>query len=248
MHEKNAKIISLVPSWTETFAEAGLNIVGRTAYCLYPPSMAHVPVVGGTKNMKIKEIESLRPDFVILDQEENKKEMAEALQKIGIELLVSKVRSLESAAEFLDSCGQRFQNAELTDWADIYRSIHHTRHLISKEKFYSGMTIRKNSEPLEGDRIEYVIWKNPSMVIGRETFIADVLSLAGLELSRPEKYPVVEETEIKKNYCLFSSEPYDFAKKFTELTQQGWRGALVDGEKVSWYGLRNLRFLQSSLR
>lgn len=248
MHEKKAKIISLVPSWTETFAEAGLNIIGRTAFCIHPPSLAQVPVVGGTKNMKTKELLSLRPDYVILDQEENKKEMADELQKNGVSLLISQVRSLDSAADFLEQCGVLFQNTELGNWADLYRTIGRAGHLISPEKFWSAVTLRKNSELDTAQKIEYVIWQNPYMVIGQKTFIADVLSLVGVEIIRPEKYPTVVEVDIKENYCLFSSEPYDFAKKFSQLTQEGWRGALVDGEKVSWYGIRNLRFLQSCLR
>ena len=41
---------------------------------------------------------------------------------------------------------------------------------------------------------------------------------------------------------------FDIAlKEFEKLTDSGFKGALVDGEKISWYGIRNLNFLLSCL-
>ena len=110
------------------------------------------------------------------------------------------------------------------------------------------MELQKNSELNSNfNLLEYVIWKNPFMVIGKGTFISEVFKLVDIDLVRHEKYPVISDDELKNKYCLFSSEPYPFAKAFAELTTQGYKGALVDGEKISWYGIRNLEFLESCL-
>lgn len=245
MHEKKAKIVSLVPSWTETLLTAGLDVVGRTRFCIHPESaIRSIPAVGGTKNLKLDEILALRPDFVIMDKEENKKEMADALQAAGIEILVSHVCDLESAARFLDVMSVTFSNTMLGDFAAEYRLVIFNQKKISSEKFMAASLRLKNSE-LDFNNLEYVIWKKPFMVIGQNTFIADVFRLVGVEFPRPEKYPEVSEAELKKKFCLFSTEPFPFEKEFADLTAHGFKAAVIDGEKISWYGIRNLRFLQT---
>jgi len=243
MHEKKAKVLSLVPSWTETLLEAGVNVIGRSRFCIHPvEKVKSIPAVGGTKNLKLEEILALQPEYVVLDREENTREMAEALSANGIHLLVSHVQDLSSAADFLAEAGETLCNPELKAYAERYRALGAA--LFSREQFITEVVLAKNAE-LEWDRIEYVIWKNPYMVIGQNTFIADVLSRFGVSLLRLEKYPKIGETELRAAYNFFSSEPYPFAKDFSLLTEQGFRGALVDGEKISWYGIRNLRFLES---
>ena len=248
MHEKKAKIVSLVPSWTETLLVANLNVVGRTRFCIHPVEVVRgIPTVGGTKNPKIDEIIALKPDFVVLDKEENKKELAEALQAAGIEILVSHVAGLESAAEFLDVLAEKFSSTVLADFAAEYRLVSLNRNQVRQEKFFGEIIVRSNSQ-IDFKNLEYVIWKKPYMVIGKDTFIAEIFKLGGVEFLRAEKYPEVSDEELKNKYCLFSSEPYPFEKEFSALGEQGFKGALVDGEKVSWYGIRNLRFLLELLR
>ena len=243
MHEKKAKIVCLVPSWTETLLVANLNVVGRTRFCIHPAEMvSSIPAVGGTKNPKIDEIIALKPDFVVLDKEENKKEMAETLMAAGIEILVSHVTGLESAAQFLDIMAEKFSSTALGDFAAEYQLVLVNQIQVSREKFFASIVLRTNSE-VDFTNLEYVIWKKPYMVIGKDTFIAEVFKIGGVEFLRTEKYPEVSDEELKSKYCLFSSEPYPFEKEFSALGEQGFKGALVDGEKVSWYGVRNLRFL-----
>ena len=85
------------------------------------------------------------------------------------------------------------------------------------------------------------------MVIGPNTFIADVFSKVGIQFKNIDplkKYPEISDSELLKTYNLFSTEPFPFEREFDKLTAAGLRGALIDGEKISWYGIRNLRFLQ----
>jgi hypothetical protein len=243
MREKKAKIVSLVPSWTETLLRAGAFVAGRTRFCIHPADrVAEIPVVGGTKTLNLDEILRLQPDFVIMDKEENRLEMAEALQKAGIEIIASDVNDFESAAEFLQRLSVKLQLPELSFYSRRYLEVKNAK--ISREKFFNSCVLEKNAEIPQAE-IDYVIWKKPFMVIGAKTFISAVMKTAGILLERPEKYPKLAPEELLKNYSLFSTEPFPFAEEFPQLTRQGYRGALIDGEKISWYGIRNLEFMES---
>lgn len=73
------RIVSLVPSWTETLLAGGANVVGRTRFCIHPADqVAAIPKVGGTKDVDWEKVTALRPDLLVLDEEENTREIAEA--------------------------------------------------------------------------------------------------------------------------------------------------------------------------
>jgi iron complex transport system substrate-binding protein len=81
------RVISLVPSMTESLFDLGLGdrLVGATDYCLYPGgAVDHLPRVGGPKDPRIEDIMALHPDLVIINQEENTEEIAEKIQQAGI--------------------------------------------------------------------------------------------------------------------------------------------------------------------
>ncbi|MEJ2721897.1 MAG: helical backbone metal receptor, partial [bacterium] len=78
------RIVSLVPSITETLIElgAGRRIAGVTDYCIHPAAaVAGIAKVGGTKGLSMDRIRSLDPDLVIANKEENRKAEVEALQR-----------------------------------------------------------------------------------------------------------------------------------------------------------------------
>lgn len=236
----------MVPSWTETLITADVDVVGRTRFCIHPSDqIRQIPVVGGTKNIKIEDILLLKPDLVVLDKEENRLEMAQQLQQHGVQIVVSHVSGITSAAEFLNHLGSVLKNQKLCDYSDRYTKFtgRHSK-VLSREKFWSQICIRQNCEP-EWDNMNYLIWKNPLMCVGKHTFIEDIFSLVNVSFKYAEKYPVASEEALQNAYNLFSTEPYPFANEFDSWTQKGFRGALVDGEKVSWYGVRNLTFLES---
>ena len=88
------RIVSMVPSWTETLLKAGVNVVGRTRYCIHPPKLiTNIPIVGGTKDVSWDLVEDLKPDLVLLDQEENPLEMAE---ECPVPYFATHVNSIES--------------------------------------------------------------------------------------------------------------------------------------------------------
>jgi ABC-type hemin transport system substrate-binding protein len=89
------RVVSLVPSATETLLALGADVVACTRFC-EQPSLRHV---GGTKNPDVAAIVALAPDVVVVDVEENRREDAAALEAAGVELLVTDVRDLAGAAD-----------------------------------------------------------------------------------------------------------------------------------------------------
>lgn len=244
---KDFKVVSLVPSWTETLISADCYVVGRTRYCIHPDDkIAGIPAVGGTKKIDLDKILKLEPDFVILDKEENTLEIAESLAQKNIKLLISHVTGFESVIEFLKEASVTLENSALLSFALRYEKILSSSGSFSNSDFLQKIRVKGKNENV-GKNIEYVIWKKPFMVVGQNTFIAENLKLFQIDLQREKKYNTVEESEIKNHFCLFSSEPYPFEKEFDALISNGFSGLLVDGEPLSWYGIRNLNFLESFL-
>lgn len=234
------RVVSFVPSWTETLITAQIEVVGRTRFCIHPESaVKSIPVVGGTKNILLEQVISLKPDLVIFDKEENNQEMYQLCVEQGLNCYATHVVDLKSCGEELLQLAKLLKNNELTAWGSAYLSLKslplsHFKKCILEGEFQANITY------------SYVIWKNPFMRVSPDTFIGDVLKLFGINLVTAEKkYPEITEDELKKTFCLFSSEPYPFAKYFAELKAQGFNGVLVDGEHLSWYGIRTLKFLQS---
>jgi len=92
------RIVSLVPSVTETLLTWGRAPVGVTRFCEQP----HLDTVGGTKNPDIARILALAPDLVVMDEEENRREDATALGA-SLPVHVTAVRSWRDVDSCLDA-------------------------------------------------------------------------------------------------------------------------------------------------
>ena len=234
------RVVSFVPSWTETLITAQIEVVGRTRFCIHPESAVKaIPVVGGTKNISLEQVTALKPDLVIFDKEENNQEMFQRCVDVGLNCYATHVVDLKSCGEELSKLGKLLKNELLQKWGADYLSLKKFDRLQLHQCVQDGV-LRTS------DVYTYVIWKNPYMRVSPDTFIGDVLRLFDVNLvPSDKKYPEISEEDLKKTFCLFSSEPFPFAKYFAELQTQGFKGALVDGEQISWYGIRTLKFLQS---
>lgn len=230
------RVISLVPSWTETLIEAGVNVVGRTRFCIHPEQkIQNIAVIGGTKKIDIKKIKELKPDLIILDQEENTLEIVQILELHGLKWFATHVTDVRSCSTgLLDLSNQIDSNQMLKQWSIDYLKI--TKNLI----------LDLDLKNLNLKNISYVIWKNPWMCVGADTFIGDILTYFQIQLiTQAKKYFEISENELKKTYCLFSTEPYPFTKEIEKLKKNEFHGQLIDGENISWFGIRNLNFMKS---
>lgn len=232
------RIVSLVPSQTEMLVDLGLenNIVGVTKFCVHPERIrSEKTQVGGTKNLHLDRVENLNPDFIIANKEENTREDIEALAK-KYPVYVSDIENLNDAKDFALDIGVLTGNDEKAQ--DLVSKIDHTLlHLKN---------LSKNTEPIS---VLYMIWKDPYMAAGTDSFITEMLEVCGVHnvLHKWQesglRYPEISVDQIKAlnpDVVLLSSEPYPFKKVHAgELSEKtGIKTMLVDGEIFSWYGSR----------
>ena len=229
------RIISVVPSQTELLFDLGLNeeITGITKFCVHPADWFKTKTrIGGTKQLNIELIQQLNPDLIIADKEENVKEQIQALQK-HFPVWISDVNNLEDAYEMIEQVGLIVNKQDGAN--DIIFQI--------KNNFAKLLT---NDSKLPA---AYLIWQNPYMTIGGDTFISSMLDAAGFIniFQDRRRYPEVTIEELQTANCkllLLSSEPFPFKQKHIEALQKqlpGTKIILVDGELFSWYGSRMLK-------
>lgn len=242
------RVVSMVPSWTETLIQAGVQVVGRTRFCIHPAEqVSTIPVVGGTKEVAWDLVQDLRPDLVLLDQEENPLSMAE---ECPVPYLATHVTSLETLQFELARLGELFRNAALMELAVDCLDIVEAPVAVWDSRQIPGLVqmIRTPAQP--SSEVVYLIWKKPWMAASSETFIGSVLKKLGAPMrsfSEGEKYPVLEMEDFQNCFCLFSTEPFPFAKKTDELKATNLAGAIVDGEFYSWFGTRSIAHLKRAL-
>lgn len=224
------RIISLVPSQTELLADLGLNekVVGITRYCVHPNRWrSEKTIVGGTKKVDISVVRSLAPDLIIGNKEENEKNDIEQLQK-EFPVWMSDIHNLDEALSMIQSLGN------ITNTHTVASHIC-TSVLKELESFSKGIS----------KTVLYLIWRNPWMGAGRNTFIDDMLSRIGLtNVLQENRYPVLREEDLislSPDYVFMSTEPYPFREKHISEVKALFDEAsirIVDGEMFSWYGSR----------
>lgn len=222
------RIVSLVPSITETLFDFGLTadeVVGRTKFCIHPAnSVKNVAIIGGTKTLNIEKIKSLNPDLIIANKEENERLQVEELMT-DFKVWVTDVSTIEDNHQFISDLGTLLNKKELA------QSLN--------ERIAHIFTIKKNPLP---PKVAYLIWKNPYMTVGNDTFINEVLeNIGGENLFKDRKrYPEVTVEELKNADQVFlSSEPFPFQQKHIDELQKELpdkQMILVDGEAFSWFG------------
>lgn len=215
------RLVSLVPSITETLLAWGCDVVGCTRFC-EQPQLAHV---GGTKDPQIEAILALRPDLVLVDREENRREDADAVREAGVAMHVTHVTALDQVETMLDA---------------LARAVGQVRPAVTMAV---GPT-----EAVDHRRTAFVpIWRRPWMTIARTTYASTLLESLGIDTlprTSTTAYPAVELDEIavmQPDLVLLPSEPYPFAERHVaevERTVAGARVVLVDGQDLFWWGVR----------
>ncbi|WP_431608713.1 ABC transporter substrate-binding protein [Chryseobacterium sp. 'Rf worker isolate 10'] len=222
------KIVSLVPSITEALFDLGLTeneVVGRTKFCIHPQDkIKNVAVIGGTKNINIEKIKALQPDLILANKEENVKEQVEALMD-DYKVMVTNIDTIEDNYYLLKNLGKLFGKE---DRAQLFNL-----------KIYDILNQAKLDAPVKA---AYLIWKNPYMTIGSDTFIHRILSEIGFENIFKDKtrYPQITTEDLANaDVIMLSSEPFPFKEKHIQELQVFYpdkKIMIVDGEAFSWYG------------
>ncbi len=238
------RIASLVPSITELLVALGLreHLVARTGFCIHPAeAVADVPKVGGTKDVNLSKLRQLAPTHVIVNVDENRLETVEALREFVPEIIVTHPQGPADNLALLEQMRQHFGAVPgLASRCD---------ELADELKLALE---RCRATPWPGERVLYLIWREPWMTVARNTYIARMLAEVGWQTwpaveggeTGAARYPALTGEEpwlAQIDRVLLSSEPYRFdarhVSEANKLCPQA-RVQLVDGELLSWYGPR----------
>jgi ABC-type Fe3+-hydroxamate transport system substrate-binding protein len=215
--------VSLVPSLTESIAATRPQaLVGATDWCSHPADLA-VARVRGTKNPDLAAIRALEPEVVLANQEENRELDVRRLRESGIDVWVTRIRSVDEAFISL-----RRMFAAL-HWAA-------PQWLAEAERAWAA------PPPFAGLRVATMIWRDPWMAVGSQTFTGDLLARLGLDnvlADSPERYPHVDPAELaalRPDLILLPDEPYPFSADDGPEAFPAIGSALVEGRSLTWYG------------
>jgi ABC-type Fe3+-hydroxamate transport system substrate-binding protein len=239
----DARIVSLVPSITETLIALGLRAqtVGRTGFCIHPrDAVREISKVGGTKDVKLDAVRALAPTHVIVNIDENEAPTVEALRRFVPHVVVTHPNSPQ-------------------DNLALYRLL---GGLFGRDEAAQAMcaALQAQLDALAGERwppetVLYLIWKDPWMTVAADTYIARSLAAVGWQVPHPPggergagRYPRLDDLAAavaSVDRVLLSTEPYRFRERHAAaLRPLGRPVDLIDGEWTSWYGVRAIEGLR----
>jgi iron complex transport system substrate-binding protein len=213
------RVVSLAPSLTETIYALGLEdrLVGNTEYCDYPPDARKKTKVGGATNPSLEKIVVLHPDLVLLTKSINRLETVHALDDLGV---ASYATDPHTVSEIISSTQHL---AEVLGAPAAGKTVAEdlTRRLTALHDRIGG---------LPPSRVLFVVWADPLITIGKNTFIADALRHAGavsiVELAQDWPQMSLEEVvHLQPEYLIFvPSHSENATWDFDALaTKPGWR-------------------------
>jgi iron complex transport system substrate-binding protein len=181
------RVVSLAPNLTETIYALGLDakLVGDTTFCDIPPAAKDKPHVGSTQDPSLEAIVALHPDLVLATTSINRAQTADALLKIGVPVYTSDPHTvtgiLNSISTMADLMDAREQGANL---------------VAESQKRLDTLHAALQDRPLA--HVLFVVWEDPLISIGQNTFIADALRWAGAEsiIVASQNWPQVSMEEV----------------------------------------------------
>ena len=215
-----SRVVSLVPSLTETVAASAPELlVGVTDWCTHPAGLSAARI-GGTKNPRVDDIVALRPDVVLANEEENREPDIAALRGAGLDVRVTNYTTVSGALTGLRALLLDL-GLELPAWLPAAESAW--------------------ERPWRGPRRTALvpIWRRPWMALGRDTFAGDVLARLGVDnvlAGAVDRYPRVDLAELPPyDVVVLPDEPYAFGPDDgPEAFDVPAR--LVSGRHLTWYG------------
>jgi ABC-type Fe3+-hydroxamate transport system substrate-binding protein len=236
------RIASLVPSATELIVALGLgeHLVARTGFCTHPiEALASVPKVGGTKDVNLSKLRGLAPTHVVVNVDENTKDVFDAMAAWGVTRVVTHPQGPADVLNLIDQLAAPF--LDLPPVAERAGQL--------KAELAAAL-----AEPAlaETRTVVYLVWRDPWMTVASDTYIARLLAHAGWRTlpcqaggdSGSARYPTLNADDPiwrQTDEVWLSSEPYAFKalhlQEVQSLAPQA-KVRLVDGELCSWWGAR----------
>ena len=214
------RVVSLAPSLTETIYALGLQdrLVGDTDFCDYPPDAQKKPKVGGAINPSLEQIVALRPDLVLVTKSLNRLETVHALDGLGIPSYATDPHTVEE----IISSTERLAGVLGVPDAGAAVGADLERHVAELRDRLSGLPPR---------HVLFVVWSDPLISAGKNTFIADALRLAGASsiVDSSQDWPqtsLEEVIRLQPDFLVFAESHSDSGQSQFDLLAErpGWRG------------------------
>jgi hypothetical protein len=221
------RVVSLVPSITEALASVRREaVVGATDWCTHPADL-DVTRVRGTKNPDLAAVRALEPYVVIANKEENRELDVRRLRESGVRVEVTEIETVPQAIAAYHHLFDEVLGWDRPEW------------LAEAERLWCG------DVPPVTRRVAIAIWRDPWMVVGRDTFTGDLVRRLGWDnvyadggRSR-DRYPTVELADLDAagaDVVLLPDEPYVFTADDGPEAFTRTPTALVSGRLLTWYG------------
>jgi iron complex transport system substrate-binding protein len=213
------RIVSLAPNLTETLYALGAQerLVGVTDYCDYPPEAKTKPRIGGPVNPSLEHIVALKPDLVLMAATANRRETLQALERLNIPVYGTSPRTVEAVLE------------STRHLAELLGAGEQGETLVAELRARLGR-LRQQLAGRAARRVLFVVWHEPLVSIGRNTFLADALRWAGavsaLEIDTDwPRLNLEEVVRVQPEFLVFaSSHSEGAARAFDSLRERpGWR-------------------------
>ena len=213
------RIVSLAPSLTETLYALGVQdrLVGDTDYCDYPADAQKKKKVGGVINPNLEEIAALHPDLVLVTKEGNRADTVRALDTLGIPTYATQARNVN----------------------EVLTTTQKLANLLGVPEAGSSLTgdLQARLDALHGKldaipptRALFIVWTEPLISVGKDTFVADAMRLADATsiVDAKQDWPQMSLEEIAKlqpEYLVFAAGHFEEgARNFEALADRpGWR-------------------------
>lgn len=201
---------------------------------------ATVPEVGGTKDPNFQRIVDLQPDLVILEKDENSKAVADTLTDLGIPWLALEIRTVKDC---------------MAAWLELGKLLGTLDQAKVRVANFKALLKTKSKT---GPQTLTLIWKEPWISAGPDTYLGDLVRCAGFSPIGPERYPRLSEEALdtlNPEVILLPTEPYRFTQRHAAELRKRFPAArvhLMDGQAMTWYlsrtelGLECLRALLES--
>ena len=214
-----SRVVSLVPSASETLLAWGVQPVAVTRFCELGDRF---PTVGGTKDPTVDDIVAMKPDLVVMCDQENRREDYDRLVDAGCNVHAVSIRSVDDVGEQMERLATALR-------------------LDPKLGRACGVVTNASVTPAP---VFVPIWRKPWMTVNAATYGSSMLSAAGFHnvfSAHNDPYPTVTEEEIvatKPSLVLAPSEPYPFTMRQHDELAAFAPVEFVDGKDLFWWGVR----------
>jgi len=214
------RIVTLAPDLTETIYALGLEdrLAGDTNYCETPPEAKLKPHIGAPLNPSLEAIVALHPDLVLASTSINRRETVDALARLGIAVYASNPHTVRGMLDSVTRMSELMGAG--TEGSALVRPL---------QARLDSLRMRLSELPLA--HVLFVVWQEPLISIGQNTFIADALHWAGAEsvILSDQNWPHIsfeEVVRLQPDYIVFTSNHAGGgATQLADLrARAGWKG------------------------